>query len=824
MKKAALLLVLFAAFAVADTLPPSVIKLKGATDGTQIGNVGDALKVTGTFSPAGSTVADQGAPAPAASAWPVYLPSPIPNQHVSVDNFPSPTPTQTISGSVSVSNFPSPVPTQSVSVVNFPAPTATQLVSGSVSVSNFPSPTPTQTVVIAGPSPLPVTGSLTLSGAVNQGAPGPTASPWPVAVQNFPATQPVSIAAPVAVTGTFFQATQPVSGTFFQATQPVSGSMGRTWSLLNTTDSVNVGNFPATQSVSGSVTANIGTTGGLALNSTLGSPFQAGGSIGNTAFGISGTLPAYAATPTFNLGTLNGAATAALQSTGNTSLASILTALGSPFQAGASIGNTAFIANAGTNLNTSALALESGGHLASIDTKTPALGQALSSASVPVVLTASQLTTLTPPTTVTANIGTTGGLALNSTLGSPFQAGGSIGNTAFGISGTLPAYAVTPTFNLGTLNGAATAANQATAQASLSSIDSKLTSPLTTNSTLQAGTAIVGKVGIDQTTPGTTNGVVVNSSALPTGASNAANQATANTSLASIVTNTTGLATATNQTTSNTNTGTTASNTTSMLANQTNGTQKTQVTAIPADGAPATQNITSQDLATTTTIGAYGQSIMTGTPSTNSAATFSLATLESVEIQVNGTWSGSLASEVSMDGGTTWYTRGIKLSGVSQPSSTFTQSFEGQMNVSGMTNVRLRATTGIGGTAVVRMASTLNAGAVVVSSSPLAMLGRGVVTTFTQNYSTPLATGAFTTIITSTTAYINEVDIFDTSGGDYYLAYAATCGALSNATNAIIVSAGGGGKDFQIPYGQCVGFEAKTASITSGSVNMTFYK
>jgi len=39
------------------------------------------------------------------------------------------------------------------------------------------------------------------------------------------------------------------------------------------------------------------------MTSALGSPFQAGGSIGNTAFGISGTLPAFAATPTFNCGT-----------------------------------------------------------------------------------------------------------------------------------------------------------------------------------------------------------------------------------------------------------------------------------------------------------------------------------------------------------------------------------------------------------------------------------------------------------------------------------------------------------------------------------------
>ncbi len=57
--------------------------------------------------------------------------------------------------------------------------------------------------------------------------------------------------------------------------------------------------------------------------------------------------------------------------------------------------------NAGTNLNTSLLALEAG-HLATIDTKTPSLGQALAASSVPVVLTAAQITTLTPLATVAA--------------------------------------------------------------------------------------------------------------------------------------------------------------------------------------------------------------------------------------------------------------------------------------------------------------------------------------------------------------------------------------------------------------------------------------
>ncbi|HEY8892067.1 MAG TPA: hypothetical protein VIM70_17655 [Clostridium sp.] len=43
---------------------------------------------------------------------------------------------------------------------------------------------------------------------------------------------------------------------------------------------------------------------------------------------------------------------------------------------------------------------------------------------------------------------------------------------------------------------------------------------------LPSGTNLMGKIGIDQTTAGTTNGVVVNSSALPTGASTSAKQDT----------------------------------------------------------------------------------------------------------------------------------------------------------------------------------------------------------------------------------------------------------------------------------------------------------
>jgi len=64
---------------------------------------------------------------------------------------------------------------------------------------------------------------------------------------------------------------------------------------------------------------------------------------GTWSVGLTGTLPAFASTPTFNIGT-----------------APSLT-----------FTNTSFTANAGTNLNTSLLALESGGNLASINTKLP---------------------------------------------------------------------------------------------------------------------------------------------------------------------------------------------------------------------------------------------------------------------------------------------------------------------------------------------------------------------------------------------------------------------------------------------------------------------
>jgi hypothetical protein len=75
--------------------------------------------------------------------------------------------------------------------------------------------------------------------------------------------------------------------------------------------------------------------------------------------------------------------------------------------------------------------------LSSINTKIPSLGQALAAGSVPVVLTAAQLSTLTPLSSISVS---------NFPATQPIS--GSISNTSFGISGTLPAFASIPTFKI----------------------------------------------------------------------------------------------------------------------------------------------------------------------------------------------------------------------------------------------------------------------------------------------------------------------------------------------------------------------------------------
>ncbi len=203
--------------------------------------------------------------------------------------------------------------------------------------------------------------------------------------------------------------------------------------------------------------------------------------------------------------------------------------------------------------------------LSSIDTKTPALGQALAAASSPVVLTAAQLTTLTPLTSVAVtNTGTfavTQGTAANLnatvvgtgtfatqaaiadgaavTLGAKADAKSTATDTTAitamqvlkQISASVqapPSQAVTNTGTFVTQSTLAAETTKVIGTVNVSAaqvvglstgsnvighviVDTAPTTAVTiaTAPVLVAGTALIGKVGIDQTTPGTTNLVAI---------------------------------------------------------------------------------------------------------------------------------------------------------------------------------------------------------------------------------------------------------------------------------------------------------------------------
>jgi len=102
-------------------------------------------------------------------------------------------------------------------------------------------------------------------------------------------TSPTGIASnPLEVTGA--NGTFPVTGAFFQATQPVSGTVAVTGVATEATIDARTGSL--TESAPGTDTASSGINGRLqriaqritSLITALGSPFQAGASIGNTTF------------------------------------------------------------------------------------------------------------------------------------------------------------------------------------------------------------------------------------------------------------------------------------------------------------------------------------------------------------------------------------------------------------------------------------------------------------------------------------------------------------------------------------------------------------
>lgn len=136
------------------------------------------------------------------------------------------------------------------------------------------------------------------------------------------------------------------------------------------------------------------------------------------------------------------------------------------------------------------------------------------------------------------------------------------------------------------------------------------------------------------------------------------------------------------------------------------------------DVSPVSQTISAQDVGSTTvTTNANSQPVTTGSPTTNSTASFALAGYDSAAIQVTGVWTGTLVSQISFDGGTTWYNQGVHQIGTAYTVGSFTANFGGRTNAAGGTNWRLQSTTTWTGTATVKIVATVNPSSIYVANN-----------------------------------------------------------------------------------------------------------
>lgn len=324
--------------------------------------------------------------------------------------------------------------------------------------------------------------------------------------------------------------------------------------------------------------------------------------------------------------------------------------------------------------------------VASIDTKTPALGQALSAASVPVVLTASQLSTLTPVTgltdtqlrasavPVTANAGTnlnTSALALDATLTGGTQKAIARG----GAKGTTTAADITST--------ASGSNHQAIDVAILDGSGNQVT-------TFGGGTQYA-----DGAARGTATGTLL--------------MIDDGTNVQSAIGTTAGILKVDLSATTANSTAVKVDG--SAVIQPVSGT----VAVTATDVTPASQNITVIDSASSTATGANNQLIIIGNPTAGSAASFALSGTETIRVEVTGIWTGTVQAEQSIDGGTTWAVIGIHQGAYT--TSAFTAGFVGGSNMAGATNFRMRATAAITGTAVVTIVKSTNTQSVYIANA-----------------------------------------------------------------------------------------------------------
>lgn len=371
------------------------------------------------------------------------------------------------------------------------------------------------------------------------------------------------------------------------------------------------------------------------------------------------------------------------------------------------------------------------------------LGQTTMSASLPVTIASNQsnvgVTVSNFPATQNVAVTSSVEVEVKNDTGNPIPVNGTVaatqsgtwtvqpGNTANTTAWKVDGSAVTQPVSAASLplpTGASTSALQTTGNSSLSSIDGKLNSlgqktmansvPVAIASdqsavpSSQSGTWTVQPGNTANTTAWKVDGSAVTQPVsaaalpLPAGAATSALQTTGNSSLSSIDTKTPALG----------QTIMSASQPVTIASNQ---------SAVPvafSDTSPANQSITALDVGTASLVGANGQVFYTGSPTTNSAATFALSSIENVSIQLNLIGAGgTVVVEVSADGGSFWFRPNVYQISTQSYTNGFTAPFMATVNVAGMTHVRARATVSWTGAGTIIVKESLNSRSVTVADA-----------------------------------------------------------------------------------------------------------
>lgn len=489
----------------------------------------------------------------------------------------------------------------------------------------------------------------------------------------------------------------------------------------------------------------------------------------------------------------SGAATSVNQTTANSSLSSIDTKTAALGQAAMAASSPVVIASNQSAVPVSMAAVPTGGataanqateiaSLSSIDTKTPALGQALAAASTPVVLTAAQISTLTPLSSVTVT-----------------QATGTNLHVVVDSSG-LPSGAATETTQLA--NGVLIGAVNETAPAS-DTASSGLNGRLQRIAQRLTSLIALFPTSLGQKTSAASLAVVI-----------ASDQ--------SAVTTATTDATATGNITiqnSNPNSGVATAGSTVSLNLSGQNTISVQVTGT------YTGALTPQVTVDGTNWIALSATAVTNTNTNAQAATIASGTAGIFEISTPPSAQFRISANASVTGTAVINIRATAVAGrvgLDSPIPAGTAiigalSANQSVNTAQINGVAPTMGNGVSGTGVQRVTiASDSTGAIRLSSGAFA--NAPIVSSYSG---TPVTSAAYVQLVASTTSAATGIEIFDSSGQPLYLAI----GAAASEVNQFIIYPGGNGRiPYPIAASSRISIKAVSTSATSGQIIINLYQ